>query len=193
MFIRIWSTIVLLLLTSCVKSNYGLYTAGTYANDPPQLRTMASKSHLDIDIAFSGIASYTHNGVEHSALEFAWKLENTGHKDIVLQPAKYMLLDDEGQKLSLSSKAITTITLEPKTTTEFTLTFALPSQYELERIGSFRLQWHYQRNAQLYRRTTKFIRRKIEYRYRTVYPIDYPYGYCYSPWHSHHYRHRYQW
>ena len=144
-------------------------------------RQKAQESNLKFSIQFQKIRKDRSKGVSVDILEFTMQLENKGMSPIYFQPRKYVLMDDEGSRFhpSTVSPGGNLCIWPNKIPVKLTITYRMPVDYWLSRIGSFRLFWNFRIHSRVYRRISKFLRYKVEYRYRKVYlhPFDYPYYY----------------
>lgn len=140
--------------------------------------------------------------LETSKIHFEMELENTGGDKIVFLPNQLTLTDDDGQKFSGNvagdDSQKNAMELYSNTSAKLLLTFAVPISYNWSRIGSLKLDWAYQRGANTYTNTSKFLRHAVYYReVYTSYPgcCDWYYGmhvgwsFRYHPNH-HHPRHK---
>jgi hypothetical protein len=101
---------------------------------------------------------------------------------ITLHPEEFVLMDDENHRFQakVALNMPKSLQLGHKTTSRISLLFELPTGYDLRRVGSLRLLWHYEIADRVYRRLTKFIKHSVEYRYQEVYPS----WYIHYHWHG---------
>ena len=162
------------LFSACV-TKHDFQNVVTYSEG----RQKASSSDLKFDIQFHNVRKDRSKGVD--ILEFTMQVENKGFSPIYFQPREYVLVDDEGLRIKPSTVSPGgDLCIWPnQKTVQLSIAYHMPANYQLSRIGSFRVFWNYRIHSNLHRRISKFLRYNIKYRYRKVYPhySEYPY-YC---------------
>lgn len=171
-----WFTLIILasLTIGCqtYKPRYTFQSIGTQSNDPAGHIGAKTDTPVKAEITYQGIEKQKES--QTKVLRFDMTLKNNSDNTVVLNPQKFALLDDEARRFSSGEEIEgNSVILQPNSTKELTLLFALPASYNVAEVGSFRLTWEYEKDSQVYRRLSKFIKRSAQYRY---YNSDYYYG-----------------
>jgi len=138
---------------------------------------------------------------------FGFKVKNKTDGDLVIDPSRFELTDDEG-RVSIDPKVEVyegelPIRLAPGEKTRFDMLFRLSDETRVERVGSVRLAWEMFLDGDVFPMQLKFVRNEIQDpfapnrfrlylgvgmsypRHRNMLlapPIGYPYDYLYDPW-----------
>lgn len=159
----------------CAVQRPNFREIGTYCeNSQGEQTKLENFREIESTIVYEKMEKKEKNRMFVETILFSVTCQNISNTAITLHPMNYYLLDDEGCRMNPKwedmSGNVENFTLLPKSSFKMTLLFALPSGYDVNKIGSLRIFWNYTIAGNIRQVITKFLKQEIEYRYYEPYP-----------------------